>query len=107
MKKTLIGTLTLGSIVSLAAASANAGANGFAVTDLGQGYQVAAADKGAEGKCGEAKCGAKDAKKDKKDKEGKCGEAKCGAQDTKDKSAKKDEKSAEGKCGEGACGGSV
>ncbi|MBR9866298.1 MAG: low-complexity protein [Oceanospirillales bacterium] len=65
--------------------------NPFAAQDLTSGYEVAGNDKGAEGKCGEAKCGAdKKAKADaeatcgadkkvKADVEGKCGEAKCGA----------------------------
>ncbi len=104
MKKTLLGTITLGSIVGLASAGASAATSSFAVTDLGSGYQVAAAEKDAEGKCGEARCGAKSAK-DAKDKEAKCGEAMCGAHDKEDKSAK-EEKGGEGKCGEGACGGS-
>jgi len=69
--------------------------NPFAAQDLTSGYQVAGNDKGEEGKCGEAKCGAD--KRAKADGEGKCGEAKCGA----DKKAKAD---GEGKCGEAKCG---
>ncbi len=63
---------------SLAAASlANAAGNPFEMQSLKNGYQVAAADKAKEGKCGgdkakEGKCGG-----DKK-KDGKCGEGKCG-----------------------------
>lgn len=61
--------------------------NPFGMTKLSGGYMVADAHKGAEGKCGEGKCGASKAK------EGKCGEGKCGA-----------DKAKEGKCGEGKCG---
>ncbi len=64
--------------------TANADANPFASAELSSGYMQL-----AEGKCGEAKCGA-----DKKAEEGKCGEAKCGA----------DKKAEEGKCGEAKCG---
>lgn len=75
---------------SLAApVSADAAGNPFAINDLGSGYQLASKD--AEGKCGEAKCGADT----KKDAEGKCGE---------DKSGETTGKKAEGKCGEGKCG---
>ncbi|QGW77500.1 hypothetical protein GPJ81_12665 [Pseudomonas alkylphenolica] len=49
----------------------------FAVEALPQGYQLAAADKAAEGKCGEGKCGAT-ATSNTKAAEGKCGEGKCG-----------------------------
>jgi uncharacterized low-complexity protein len=78
---------------TVAQAAPAAGANPFAVSDLGNGY-MQVADK--EGKCGEGmkkdekegKCG--EGKKDAKD--GKCGEGKCGEGMKK----KKDE---EGKCG--------
>ena len=62
-----VATLGLSSV-------AYADSNPFTVNELESGYQLAAAD--AEGKCGEAKCGA-DA--EEKDAEGKCGEGKCGA----------------------------
>ncbi|TDJ22352.1 MAG: low-complexity protein [Gammaproteobacteria bacterium] len=65
---------------------AYADTNPFTLNELEGGYQLAAAD--AEGKCGEAKCGAET---DSKDAEGSCG---AGAE----------EKGAEGKCGEGKCG---
>lgn len=103
MNKTLIGSLALGSIVGLASAGANATSNPFAVTDLGHGYQVAAADKDTEAKCGEAKCGAKESK----EKEAKCGEAVCGENMDTAKPSKEDKKDTEGKCGEGKCGGST
>jgi uncharacterized low-complexity protein len=66
-----------------------ADSNPFALNSLSSGYMVEA----AEGKCGEAKCGADKAK------EAKCGEAKCGA----DKAT--EAKCGEAKCGEGKCGG--
>lgn len=89
--KTAIGLAFISS--TLAAPVSALAENPFVVNDLGSGYQVASKD--AEGKCGEAKCGADKAAK--KDAEGKCGEGKCG----EGKAAKKD---AEGKCGEGKCG---
>jgi uncharacterized low-complexity protein len=65
--------------------------NPFEIKTLSSGYQVADnhAEKGADGKCGEGKCGA-----EKKAADGKCGEGKCGAE----------KKAADGKCGEGKCG---
>ena len=89
-----IGTAFAASMTFAGAASADA--NPFQASELDSGYlQVASthgADKDAEGKCGEGKCGG-DKAADKKDAEGKCGG---------DKAADKD---AEGKCGEGKCGG--
>lgn len=72
---------------------AHAAGNPFALNALSQGYQLAAADKAMEGKCGEAKnAGQKDAKAQ----DGKCGGSKSPqATDTKAK---------DGKCGEGKCG---
>jgi uncharacterized low-complexity protein len=75
--------LTAGLAFSPILASADT-ANPFSSAELSSGYIQL-----AEGKCGEAKCGA-----NKKKAEGKCGEAKCGA----------NKKKAEGKCGEGKCG---
>jgi uncharacterized low-complexity protein len=78
-------------ILALTATSgiAHAGGNPFALSSLAQGYQLAAADKTADGKCGEGKCGAKKADKRQdvqdpaikptKAKDGKCGEGKCGS----------------------------
>ena len=87
---TLCAALAGGLVISNAA---------FALEPLPGGYMIG--DAGAEGKCGEGKCGAeKDqhAEGEKKDAEGKCGEGKCGAENDK-------EKDTEGKCGEGKCGG--
>lgn len=92
--------LTAGLALSPTIASADT--NPFASAELSSGYMQL-----AEGKCGEAKCGA-----DKKEGEGKCGEAKCGADkaegegkcgEAKCGAEKKADK--EGKCGEGKCGG--
>jgi uncharacterized low-complexity protein len=86
--KTRIGLIaaTLAGGMNLASSAA------FAVEALPQGYQLAAADKSAEGKCGEGKCGAAEASG--KSAEGKCGEGKCGAAEASNT------KAAEGKCGE-------
>ena len=84
----LIGAAVLGGSATIALAEANP----FAVTELDSGYQLAQAEKDAEGKCGEGKCGGEKTT----EAEGKCGEGKCGGE-------KKAE--AEGKCGEGKCGG--
>jgi uncharacterized low-complexity protein len=107
-------TLALGSAIAatLAAAPVMAADNPFAAKSIGHGTQVAAADKGMEGKCGEGKCGGSKAKA----KEGKCGEGKCGGDMKAQGDAKKAEegktttertttKAKEGKCGEGKCGG--
>lgn len=75
---------------------ASAAENPFEVRALSSGYEVA--EKGAEGKCGEGKCGA-EAAAGKAKAEGKCGEGKCGAEAAEGKAK------AEGKCGEGKCGG--
>jgi uncharacterized low-complexity protein len=98
----LAATAALTAGIALTPMTASADANPFATTELSSGYMQL-----AEGKCGEAKCGAdKKAeheakcgeKMGEKMKEGKCGEAKCGA----DKKAA--EKMEEGKCGEAKCG---
>ncbi len=76
---------------------AQADSNPFGLSQLPAGYMLVA-DKGAEGKCGEAKCGAEKAQP--KMTEGQCGgnsgaktsEASCGAN-------KGPEKSSEAKCG--------
>ena len=82
-----VGAAFLGSLAFSASAAT---ANGFAATDLAQGYMLVGEDKPAEGKCGADK----DAEEGK-DAEGKCGEGKCGA----DKDAAEEGKDAEGKCG--------
>tara|TARA_R110002050_G_scaffold1244_2_gene8500 strand:+ start:26686 stop:27054 length:369 start_codon:yes stop_codon:yes gene_type:complete len=113
-KKTTIAlaasaALTAGLALSPMIASADA--NPFASAELSSGYMQLAegTHKDAEGKCGEAKCGAD--KKVEKMEEGKCGEAKCGADKKAAHEAKcggemkeKAEKMGEGKCGEAKCG---
>ncbi|MGV0951483.1 MAG: hypothetical protein ACOYB3_12490 [Azonexus sp.] len=93
MKTTKILSLSLGSVIAAAALMpmAHAGNNPFAAKQLSAGYQLAQADKKADGKCGEAKCGA-DKKAAEKMKEGKSSEAKCG-------SDKKSDKKTEASCG--------
>ncbi|MCE1240425.1 MAG: hypothetical protein LWW83_10935 [Azonexaceae bacterium] len=93
MKTRQIVSLAIGSAVAAAAFAplAQAADNPFAVKPLTAGYQLAQADKKADGKCGEAKCGA-DKKAAEKKRDGKCGEAKCGAD-------KKADKKADGSCG--------
>jgi len=81
--------------IALSPTLASADTNPFASAELSSGYMQL-----AEGKCGEAKCGA-----DKKEAEGKCGEAKCGADKAdKEGSCGEDKADKEGKCGEGKCG---
>jgi uncharacterized low-complexity protein len=95
MKSNTSLVLAAGAIaLSMGAVNLQAGENPFAFQSLSSGYQVAEHhEKGADGKCGEGKCGA-----EMKDKEGKCGDkmkdGKCGAE----------AKGKEGKCGEGKCG---
>lgn len=72
---TVAASFALGSL-------AHAADNPFAMQKLDSGYQLAQADKKADGKCGEAKCGAAKAAEKKKD--GNCGadkkqDASCGA----------------------------
>ena len=88
-KPSLVTGITLALSVLSGSALADQ-VNPFSMTELSQGYSLAA----AEGKCGEGKCGGDKAK---------AAEAKCGG----DKA-----KAAEGKCGadkdkaaEGKCGG--
>ena len=81
----LLGAALLGGMVM--------GNSAFAVEPLSQGYQLASAKTGGEGKCGEGKCGGSEKASQG---EGKCGEGKCGG------SAKATQ--GEGKCGEGKCG---
>jgi len=79
-------------LLSTAALNVQAASNPFAAQELSSGYSLAAAEKAAEGSCGEGKCGGE---MKKAEGEGKCGEGKCGGE------AKSD---GEGKCGEGKCG---
>ena len=93
--------------VTLAASPlANAAENPFSVTTFESGYMVSG-EHGAEGKCGEAKCGG-----DKPEAEGKCGgeksdaEGKCGGEKAEGEGkCGGDKTESEGKCGEGKCGG--
>ncbi|MCJ8271778.1 MAG: hypothetical protein MJK04_20560 [Psychrosphaera sp.] len=93
--------------IALSPTLASADTNPFASAELSSGYMQL-----AEGKCGEAKCGA-----DKKKAEGKCGEAKCGAdkkaeaegtcggdKTSEGKCGEEKKADKEGKCGEGKCG---
>jgi uncharacterized low-complexity protein len=69
---------TLGAaLLSSAAFSVQAASNPFAAQELNSSYSLAAADKSAEGSCGEGKCGGE---MKKAEGEGKCGEGKCGAE---------------------------
>jgi uncharacterized low-complexity protein len=93
----IASALSITLAATLAAAPiAQADQNPFGVSEMSDGYMLA----GAEGQCGEGKCGGdmkkakdKEGKHDnmEKDKEGKCGEM-------------KEDKDKEGKCGEGKCG---
>ncbi|WP_137718819.1 hypothetical protein [Methylobacillus flagellatus] len=99
--KTLAALLGTAFVASLAATSASAAENPFALKTLSSGYMVVA-DKGADGKCGTGKCAAE------KGKEGSCGgdkamEGKCSADKAKEGSCSGD-KAKEGKCGTGKCG---
>ena len=85
--KTRTATLTLALTAAIGMAGVtHAAGNPFALNALSQGYQVAAADKAQDGKCGATKnTNATDAKAadaktaEPKAKDGKCGEGKCGA----------------------------
>ncbi len=94
IKRTILPVLlTAGVALTASSAIVSAEVNPFVSQELIAGYQVAEANAGlkAEGRCGEAKCGANAADKlEKGDKvtsnpdktfkaEGRCGEGKCGA----------------------------
>ncbi|WPN32551.1 hypothetical protein QMK54_12765 [Pseudomonas sp. P5_109] len=70
--KTRIGLLAVALVGGI-----NFASTAFSAEALPQGYQLAAAEKTSEGKCGEGKCGA-EASAQKTQAEGKCGEGKCG-----------------------------
>jgi uncharacterized low-complexity protein len=70
--KTRIGLLAVALVGGI-----NFASTAFSAEALPQGYQLAAAEKTSEGKCGEGKCGAEASAK-KTQAEGKCGEGKCG-----------------------------
>lgn len=119
MKTPLAAAVGTAVVSTIGAGAANAEANPFEMTELGDGYmQVAEADKGGEmkcgasmgmkeGSCGEGKCGAMMG--DVKVEEGKCagnkGKAKPAEMSKKGQEMSgKSMKGMEGKCGEGKCG---
>ncbi len=81
---------------SIAATSAVAAENPFALKPLSSGYMVADhhGEKDKEGKCGAGKCGSEMKSDTKSDAEGKCGADKRGSETKSDKKT-----DAEGKCG--------
>jgi uncharacterized low-complexity protein len=90
-------SLTTGTALALSVMGNSAMAaqsNPFVMTELNQGYAVAA----AEAKCGEGKCGG--------NKEAKPAEANGGSKDESAEKQSGEGKCGEGKCGEGKCGGS-
>ncbi|MDP2171314.1 MAG: hypothetical protein Q8J96_12920 [Rhodocyclaceae bacterium] len=103
-KKTTLALATTAVFAASAAMvpAAFAADSPFGMQKLDSGYQLAQADKKADGKCGEGKCGG-DKKPAEKTKDGKCGEGKCGG-DKKAADKKPAEKKKDGKCGEGKCG---
>lgn len=95
---TLAITLSSAIALSVGAAALQAAENPFELKTLGQGYQVADAEKAKDGKCGSGKCGTHK----KKMKEGS-----CSAEKMKEGSCHHD-KAKEGNCSaekmkEGAC----
>lgn len=68
----------IGLIAVALAGGMNLASTAFAVEALPQGYQLASAEKAAEGKCGEGKCGSTGTSAKAIQAEGKCGEGKCG-----------------------------
>ncbi len=78
-KKTTLALATGAAFATTVALAplAHAADNPFGMAKLDSGYQLAQADKKADGKCGEGKCGGTKKADDKK-KDGKCGEGKCG-----------------------------
>lgn len=100
----------------LAAPIAQASENPFSMQKMDNATQLAEMDKGAEGKCGEGKCGDKSKEagcsgKMEKSKDGKCGEGKCGDKMKEGGCSGAMEKSKEGQCGdkmkEGGCNGKM
>lgn len=87
-------------LLTSTAFTVQAAGNPFAAQELSSGYSLAAAEKTAEGSCGEGKCGGEM----KAEAEGKCGEGKCGADAKASAKAAAEGKCGEGKCGEGKCG---
>lgn len=102
LKQLSILTAAVLAVSTAPLANADNSPNPFGMTELSQGYNLAA----AEGKCGESKCGGNK----NKTSEAKCGESKCGSnKDSKTAESKcgasKKAKAAESKCGEAKCGG--
>ncbi len=95
---TLAMTLSSTIALSFGAAALHAAENPFALKTLGQGYQVADAEKAKEGKCGSGNCGAHK----KKMKEGSCSAEKMKEGACHHDKAKEGNCSAE-KMKEGAC----
>ena len=100
--------LTLGAALIGVSALTHATGNPFAVNELASGYSLAANEKGKEGSCGEAKCGANRKAADDGPAADKAREGTCGADKTKEGSCGAD-KTREGSCGasktkEGTCG---
>jgi uncharacterized low-complexity protein len=99
MKKT---TLTLATGAAFAATvalvpAANAADNPFGMVKLDSGYQLAQADKKADGKCGEGKCGGTMKAEDKRPAGDKKKEGSCGG--SKEASGGKGDKKQDGACG--------
>jgi uncharacterized low-complexity protein len=73
---------TTAGLLGVALAGLALSGSAFAMQPLSQGFMLAAAHAGDEGKCGEGKCGSdsRSAKSSaaKKTAEGKCGEGQCG-----------------------------
>lgn len=98
-------SLTLGAALLGASLASQAAGNPFAAQELSSGYNLSAHEKGHEGACGEAKCGAEKAAKPVA--EGRCGgekmaEGSCGGDKAKQEGscgADKMGKQAEGSCG--------
>jgi uncharacterized low-complexity protein len=82
--------------LSVAAAAAQAVDNPFELKTLGQGYQVADADKATEGKCSDGKCSAE--MKNSKDSSGSSDKAKHSHHHDKAKDGSSAEKMKDGSC---------
>jgi uncharacterized low-complexity protein len=100
--------LTLGAALIGASALTHASGNPFVVNELSSGYSLAANEKGKEGSCGEARCGANRKAADDGSAGDKTREGSCGANKAKEGTCGVD-KATEGSCGankmkEGSCG---
>jgi uncharacterized low-complexity protein len=92
--------LTLGAALIGVSALTHAAGNPFAINELSSGYSLAANEKGKEGSCGEAKCGANRKAAEDGAAADKASEGNCGASKTKEGSCGAD-KTKEGSCGAG------